>query len=321
MSYDSFLYVYSNPINSTDPTGYQPGFAGPAAFATCFGIHSGSQSETVRRFIGVPSQFIMDRITADDAVAICQAAYSQAAWSAFTGTFGFDKKLPQSAHELMGWFVYEHGDTELVFNGEEQLTRELSVSTQVQRIRDQYYQQGDTAKPEYNPFGERETLETVEGDSRNSAVRGSLPISLFIGSFWYQIKTIRGQDGRIRVGFRIDNDTTLESGSHIANRFEPEFAGSVEDYLSTHRDQGSRPIQAIMNEHKFISILSSYARGTNPRGGGNQYQTYVWSERRDPCEESKMYEKNDVKLLGVGVWLGYDVFTEDPLRDLKNRFH
>ncbi|HLB49033.1 MAG TPA: hypothetical protein VJL59_18640 [Anaerolineales bacterium] len=57
-------------------------------------------------------------------------------------------------------------------------------------------------------------------------VKMSLPISSVLGTAHYQIKTV---DNGESVGFRIDNRTDPESGTHIAGISPGGFAGNMHD--------------------------------------------------------------------------------------------
>jgi hypothetical protein len=106
-------------------------------------------------------------------------------------------------------------------------------------------------------------------------------------------------NGTTFVGFRIDNRTDLDSGTHIALRFpEGGFEGSVEELIANHQITGNEPIMQVMNAYnggkKVISILDALDRnetgwytsslGAHELGGGNLVQTYVWMEKYDPCD-------------------------------------
>ena len=53
-----------------------------------------------------------------------------------------------------------------------------------------------------------------------SALTFNLPLSALLGSIIYQVKTLPND----RVGFRIDNDTTIESGTHIGDGPSGEYS-------------------------------------------------------------------------------------------------
>lgn len=124
----------------------------------------------------------------------------------------------------------------------------------------------------------------------------SMPMSCVLGSFYYQIKTL---DNGESVGFRIDNRTDLESGTHVAGRFPGiDYGGSVEDLLERNLIRGDDTLVNVLyrefNGRKVVSILSLRTREdtgtwtdtngiTHQLGGGNLVQTYVWKEERNPC--------------------------------------
>jgi RHS repeat-associated protein len=319
-----YLYVNSNPINASDPSGligYR--LNGLEAFALCFDIHTGSWGV-------LASAYLNSYISARDAVDICRRAYSPEAWEIFKGTFNLDeRRMPVTAHELFGRFLYETGDRILVFNGNEPLTRELSVSSTIQTVRNYFYNPGvetndptgkyfggETSEAVFFPFDAYQYFSTLLADSRNSTRQFSLPLSNVLGSFWYQAIILEGE----RVGFRIDNDMTLESGTHIRGRMPYEnYRGSVEELIEGNFLLELMPIQAILITTRVISILRSQTRGqtTGPLGGGTMIQTFVWTERINHCRSDSMWSTNDPAWLDVQVWGDYETFTEDPLRDLK----
>lgn len=291
---------------------------GPLAFALCLDIH------TLTGFGEVADLLDFAYLTAEDAVNICKAAYSQKAWYAYKSTFGLHKTSPETAHELMGWFVYESRETNILkFNGNHPLTRELAVSTLMQTVRDDNYRRG-FGFYKYYPFGATHYISTLMGDSRNSAGNFSLPITSFIGSFHAQVVTMR--DGT--VGFRIDNDTTLESGTHIRGRFEPEYSGSVEELIERNPSLRDTPVQLLLwgeylggPDYRLISILESETRSETRgfEGGGNMFMTFAWKEKFDPCLGYFMYHHNSPQLLGVQEWKSYESLTFDPLEGMPGK--
>jgi hypothetical protein len=101
------------------------------------------------------------------------------------------------------------------------------------------------------------------------------------------------------VGFRIDNRSDLGSGTHIPYRFEGgRFFGSVEELLESGEISDWTPLIVAVNStyhgKKVVTILKPRDRSQTGAwtnwmgdsrflGGGNQVQTYVWKEKRDPC--------------------------------------
>ena len=130
-----------------------------------------------------------------------------------------------------------------------------------------------------------------------------MPLTCFMGSFYYQLKTVHTYKGTY-VGFRVDNRTDLDSGTHIAFRYSGDtlsgstVGGSVEDLIANKQIDGNRPILEVMNtsygNRYVVSILNSESStdtgwytsslGTHELGGGNLIQTYVWLEKYDPCD-------------------------------------
>ncbi|HLO30507.1 MAG TPA: hypothetical protein VK249_15280, partial [Anaerolineales bacterium] len=144
-----------------------------------------------------------------------------------------------------------------------------------------------------NEFMPHEFEESILEDSGISIMRFqkanqlTLPLTFFMGSFYYQVKALK-IDGERRIGFRIDNDTSLESGTHIPGRFGPAYYLSVEDLINGPNQYGitrDTPLATVFERAPVISILRNRSRsqlqGTG--GGATLYQTYMWTERYDPC--------------------------------------
>ena len=132
------------------------------------------------------------------------------------------------------------------------------------------------------------------------------------------------------MGFRIDNRTDLESGTHIAGIFPGvDYGGSVEDLIYQGRIRGDEPLFEVMNTSfggkKVVSILSARTRektGTtnalaraHELGGGNLSQTFVWKEKRHECGSALWFAllpltRSDPP--GMNVWKDYSDFTIDP---------
>jgi RHS repeat-associated protein len=268
LSLNGWIYVEGNPTNYVDSSGFTRNLSGPIQFINCFDFSIGK---------GFDSPWI----SAQEAVDSCRAAYSKNAWSGWENRFGLNdgnKELPTTAVELFGWFVFENGDSDhLWFDGTEPLTKELAHSLLTHNVRHKYYQTGDITNRVHHDFNLPQVLSSLVYD-----FRFNISISQLIGSFWYQVRTLDDN----RIGIRIDNDTTLESGSHFAGRYEKGgFIGSVEDLIVNDEISVKEPLYSIVNnpEYRVISILTSRERGETDYGGGNLYQTYTWTEKRDPC--------------------------------------
>ncbi len=309
-----WTYAYGNPINTRDPSGLSPSISGLEAFVKCFDLHS------IRRGLITYQGGLIEEVSVQDAIDTCKKAFSPGEWRGWEKSFGFGEELPRSAHQLFGWYVFEH-DYEspyLEFGGSDPLTRELAGSSSIRAIRSKYYRIGDFSEPTFYPFNHLEQLGTLLFDwsDENSLRIMSIPIAQFIGSFWYQIKTL---DNGARVGFRIDNDTTLESGSHIAGRQKPEYRGSVEALLSRGVISATDPLWKVIKDEKVISILEMRTRGmTNGSlGGGNIIQTFSWTEKRNACLSELLMRYLDTDLLlkyylDIDVWDGYEFETQAP---------
>jgi hypothetical protein len=250
-------------------------------------------------------------VTAQQAVNICKKAYNPGFWNKDFYGFELGQDLPKSAHELMGWFVYnwrgKYNSDRLFFDAKESLTQELAGTIEINFIRLGYTIAGNTTGPMEYQFDIAQQLWVIP-DIVLSAGKVSLPISMFMGSFWYQVKTL--PDGR--VGFRIDNDTTLSSGSHIALRHERDYPYNVEELIDKNESLKNKPLAQFFREYKVVSILRNRTRGeTGGQGGGNLYQTDTWAEKRD-C-----LARNLIGFLRIQAWdkagvAGFESMTQDP---------
>ncbi len=304
-TYNGFNYAMGNPVNLSDPSGLQAiGILGPAYFARCFDLHTASP------VLGVQG----DPTTAKQAVEICKAAYSNANWDRNLYFFELGQDLPKTAHELMGWFLYDwrgkyHSDR-LFFDAKEPLTQELIRTSLIEQvIRPLGYSLGNTDRQEEYPFDIPEFVITAWYDIRKSAGKFSLPISVFMGGFWYQFKIV---DMGQRIGFRIDNDTTLSSGTHIGGRHEPKYFRDVETLIDVFPYMANKPLYEIIRDedNKLLSILRDRTRGeTRGGGGGNLYQTFTWTEKR-PCSLADYLLQRF--LPDIQVWDSFRFYTTDP---------
>jgi hypothetical protein len=220
---------------------------------------------------------------------------------------------------LFGWYVHErrgkYKSGRLLFDASEPLTRELAITSLVSALRQRYYWgKEDLSGPTHYDFMFLEYIQTGLLDI--SSLR-SVPISFFMGSFWYQIKAV----GNDRVGFRIDNDVTLESGSHIAGRFRPEYYDTVEDLISRRPDLENVPLAALIwnpEHYKLISILGRRTKEETEgsQGGGDLYQTFTWTERHDCHSKSVAIrlptQRQLAPLLDIQVWPDFRKYTIDP---------
>jgi RHS repeat-associated protein len=321
---DNNLYQYagSNPVNWSDPSGYLPGWTdyiqgltGPELFGICLAIHTIARAE-----VQLNAGFVVD---------ICRLSFRQDLWFAFD----LSGDLPSSAHNLFGWFLFESygpgNDNWLEFDANEPLTQELATSTLVNDVRTWYYEGGDRGghtDPRYvggdtygailYKFGTAEYIGTLLFDSIRSASKFSLPLEFVMGSFTFQVKRIEGS----RLGFRVDNDMTIESGTHIRDRFRPEYLGSVEDLIQLpgYDYLSDRPLSEVINKtflgKPVISILSSRTAEQTMGlfGGGNLFQTFSWTESYDPCLAGLLPWEVMLRPLHIGVWANYKSVTEHP---------
>jgi hypothetical protein len=155
-----------------------------------------------------------------------------------------------------------------------------------------------------------------------------------LGSFYYQVKTVDTHDGTY-VGFRIDNRTDLESGTHIAFRFPgAEYWGSVENLILFNQITGNEPILDVMNmtfgNKKVVSILNPMHRsetgrytsslGSHELGGGNLTQTYVWMEKFDPCDPLSYLRFYFSRWPEMEDWINYYPPNTEPIHGWNEPF-
>lgn len=268
-------------------SGYNP--LGPKYFAECFSN------------VAIPPYGHWLGMTAGMAVSVCKLAYNKDLWQ-FSIEPG--KDLPTTTSELFAWFVNEYGNEHLYFNGLHPLTTELATSVSIQDIRQMLYRKGDLNKALYK-FNGPEILGSFLVDTRIAW----LPLTQFLGSYWYQVKFL----GNGRVGFRIDNDTTLSSGSHFAGRFEDEgYGGSVEELIDRNPNIASELLENVIKNSRMISILRNRTRSDTQGsfGGGTMYQTFAWTEKHDECLPDLLPWQVYRYLLDIQVWHNFDVETE-----------
>jgi hypothetical protein len=204
----------------------------------------------------------------------------------------------------MARYIYEYGARHLYFGGTDRLTRELAVSSTVHDVRLRYYEEGDTAGPVEYEFGHAPFFATL-------ITGGPFSVASFVGGFRYQVRTLEG-----RVGFRIDNDTTLESATHLAGRYSSGgYRGSVEDLITANPSLGTMPLVQIIADHTHYPVMSILSRRSReeteaPMGGGDFYQTFTWTEVYDPCLAQLLPWQVRAYLLEIGSWWDFARWTE-----------
>jgi len=287
---------------------YQPPHSvrGLSRFVKCFELH------TLNPFFGIQG----DQTTAQQAVDICKAAYTGETWNGSLPGFNLGQELPTRAHDLFGWFVYDwrgrFNSDRLYFDANQPLTGEVARTGQITHVRQLYYN-GDpiVGGPELYQFDAPNQISALF-ETLETAGEGSLSIPMFMGSFYYQVKTLDND----RVGFRIDNDTTLSSGTHVPGRWEKEgYTDSVERLIERDSSLKTRPLYELINDpenYKLISILDNRTRGeTGGRGGGNLYQTFYWTEKR-ACTWEEVWFGEPWADMQVWEWGNLKSKTVDP---------
>jgi len=301
-----FLYASANPVTRRDPTGlFSEYLTGPLSFALCFNFHS------------IPTHGWEHDADVDFAISVCRNAYSTNNWN--SSWFDFTK-TPESAHDLFGWYLFEKGKDSMHFDGDSPITKELADSTLISDLRSKYYLQGDMIGDNISKFEYLAFMRSILQDYKDSIFKFSLPISFFLGSFYYQIVTLPGED---RVGFRIDNRTDLESGTHHPGRYPgEEFSGSVEELLAIGEVTGSTLLTEAFNKEvdgkRALSILRFRTRAETtmerPLGGGGLIQTYTWTEKRNECfwwMEFLPYIPTKAVMGPILPWPDYETYTQD----------
>jgi hypothetical protein len=269
---------------------------------------------------------------AGEVVQICRNGFRQDYWAKVPFNLNTNN-LPTSAHNLFGRFLYESyaGETDwLVFHANERLTQELAVGVLINNVRSWYYSSGgdrsgitspryfggDTSMAIRYNFGMDGYLASMFFDIGDSIWKGSLPLEFVLGSFKFQVMQV-DED---RLGFRIDNDMTIESGTHIRGR-EPElFRGSVEELIELYPYLAERPLSEVIKKqnqygYRVISILSSQTteQTHGMAGGGNLYQTFAWTEQYNECNlAGRLPQQIFPFMLDIQVWGNYDKMTEHP---------
>jgi len=299
----------SNPIApSSEGVG-----SGPAALAMCFDLSVGSHG------IYPGSGGGLTTVTAQQAVDVCKAAYSKENWNLTPSPH-----LPRSGIELLAWYVNNyrganHSDF-LDFDATQPLTKELTKSILIEQARQAYYRQELEPDKRYEfRFGPAEFMQSGMFDTQVSGT--NIPLTSFLGSFSVQVNTLDTPGGQ-RIGFRIDNETTLASGSHFPGRNESEghYKKNVEDVVAKKKDLANLPLYMVMLTEPVVSILQPKSKEDSPRGGGNLYQTYTWTEKRDDSVKNRsvkdwMDDRNSgdwEPRLDIGVWKDFRKFTTDP---------
>ena len=308
-TYNGFNYAMGNPINLSDPSGLHP-WPGIELMARCFDLHS-------LRHGAAPFGPHDPRATttAKEAVELCRASYNKENWN--KGVYGFElgQDLPKTAHELFGWYVHEwrgkYKSDRLLFDANEPLTRELAQTCLVNDLRQRYHRGEDLRGPTHEKF---KYLQFIETGLLDISSFGSVPGSFFMGSFWYQVKAVDGD-----VGFRIDNDITLESGSHIAGRFrEDKFIDNVEDLISDRPDLEDKSLAVLIGDPEQYRLISILGRRTKEetegsQGGGNLYQTFTWIERHDCSVRNRPWQQEFPRpRFDIQVWGDFRRHTRDP---------
>ena len=313
-TYNGFNYAMGNPANLSDPAGFQAGSNGLMIFAICFDIHTGSHGKW-------PTGGDPFMVTTKAALDICEEAYNRFNWDNANYNFDLDTThLPRSAYDLFGWYVHNrrlngtNGSDRLWFDANEPLTKELAQSSLVNDVRDRYYQGHNTGGPTEYEYDAGEVFATALFDTPKTG-KGGVAISFFIGSFWYQVKTVHDEGGA-RVGFRIDNDTTLSSGTHIGRRYKSQGAYlSVERLVKDNPDLANKPIYDVIRDNpELISILSNRTKEASLGwlGGANLYQTFTWTEKRDCSLAGRLPWDVWTVLLDIKVWGDFKDYTVDP---------
>ncbi len=103
-------------------------------------------------------------------------------------------------------------------------------------------------------------------------------ITHFLGTFDYKVTRAVVPDDR--VIFKIKNKTGRASGSHVPDRFRPEYYQNLEALVAREPEVATKLVIPYILSSPVLSVLRDYTRyGTpDPIGGGDMYQTFTWVE-------------------------------------------
>lgn len=281
MSYNAWLYVYSNPVNDSDPSGFD----------------SGSSPVLLPPWEGLTARQVVD---------LARWFYSKN--GPITGSMWPDRRFdctdqrwskPERAVDIFADFLCERGPETVEFDGRSRLTKELAESVLLDRIRYGFYVAGPTSGPRELKFDPSEFFVALY----EQRLPADLPIFHVLGSVDYEVY----QNTRGRVEYRVQNWMELASGTRIPTRYPPD-------------DERQRPLtlERVINENKTLENRNAYfllryyrdARGNeivailNPKtrdetgglGGGRTSQIFVWSEQYQPCITQVLWP--------LYIWLG-----------------
>ncbi|MBI5876716.1 MAG: RHS repeat-associated core domain-containing protein [Chloroflexi bacterium] len=268
MSYDAWLYAYANPVNASDPSGFD----------------SGSPRIPMLPWEG---------ITARQAVDFFRWVYSKK--GPITGSMWPDRRFdctdlrwskPQRAVDIFADFLCERGPETVEFDGRSRLTKELAESVLLDQVRYWFYLAGPTSGPRKLRFNKYEAYVALY----DQHLPADLPIFHVLGSVDYEV--YRNTTGRVE--YRIANRMDLASGTHIPERFPPENEGdrplTLEQVVNENPALENRNLVWLLDNYRdaqgnpIVAILRPKARSeTGGLGGGRTTQIFMWSEQYQPC--------------------------------------
>ena len=275
LSLNEWNYVESNPITLKDPSGRSP------------------------LWCGVPGIGCVD--TAKNAVYAAKAAYSKVGptmlalsrkdpWNNRFNCLDPRWSKPERAIDLLADYFCERDPEWVVFGGTDALSIELARSILIDEVRKEFYKSGDIPNPKQRKFNIPEFGMALLDAIDVSSVEIFFPLTHFMGSFDYRV--VKLSSGRVE--FQINNRTDLASGTHIPLRFpadEQNNPYSLEQFIQEYPEMGNKGVFEVLMEHpEIVSILRMRSRSATGflMGGGNMWQTFIWSEQYLDCELQKL---------------------------------
>jgi|GEM_PF-7085280 len=244
-------------------------------------LHVGEGFSKISFSEGVPADKTVGEI-----LEMARIMYSEETWGCATAPDDGQQLAADRVGDLWLDYICERGPEQRTLDGSALLTHELAGSELVDRIRRQFYAEGDIRDEALLEFNTGEFLSATadmliklhERDEREFS------ITHFIGSFTYTV--LREGD---RVHFTIINQTDRASGTHIPLRFpHGGYTATVESLAASDPALLDTYFFELLlsNRYPLVSVLDAKTRaGTDPEqgeGGGAFIQTFTWTETYQP---------------------------------------
>lgn len=236
-------------------------------------------------------------VPANLAVALAKTSYLKIGPFARCFLYPDVQSSADTVADLFLDYVCEYGPSHRFFYADAFLTRQLSRSVSVHRLRMAFYQSGGATLKNLDPGAEFGNLEFVlatvnslplwpiVGQPVWDFARSPFDITHFMGTYGYHINKVPGVD---RARFEITNQTDLASGSRIpplmggveVHDIDKLNAVYVEDLITDNPSLGSKHLAWIVQHYDVISILHPRTRDETEglQGGGTMRQTFIWYE-------------------------------------------